>query len=375
MSSSSRKKKKKQRKGSDFLTRKKVAKKATHDSMDFDNEDKYNHRDSSRDLGIGDKIEIALHNVGETVEEKTDILRHNTKNLKNFKKIQKEDAVNIVDVIVPQKLIRWIIGFVITIYGFVGIFSIILLIVYCLNYFVSTVYRSYSNYDYIFLYTIIGLISFGAFIGLYGTFKYGEIDEQMEVLDKENKKLTKQIKAASTDNELLGNSISAFNLQVDTIMDNKSDLKSQIKAFQRLENELKQESKSNNQEIIEFLKEVQKLFREFKILQTTVERANLLSLFYELEFRDDDIEGLSRSEFEKFKSRLDNETAKKFRHFDLLDTNGDETIDMNEFERECDRIFNTLSTKSMFGFKSKAKGKRKKGTNIPKINEWSGWLK
>ena len=161
-------------------------------------------------------------------------------------KINAENAVNIVDVILPQKIVRGAMTLIIGLYGFVGVFSVALLIAYCLDYFVSTVYSTYSSYDYVFIYVLIGLITVGSLIGLYGTFKYGEIDEQMAHLEHENKKLSKRIKNVSAHGTALKTSVNAFQAQVDMIMDNKQDLKSQIKAFQTLENQLKLESKSNN---------------------------------------------------------------------------------------------------------------------------------
>merc|ERR1712048_153350 len=108
--------------------------------------------------------------------------------------------------------------------------------------------------------------------------------------------------------------------------------------------------------------EVQALFAEFKMMQVQVEKTNLLNLFYEIEFRDDDEEGLNRKEYDMFMARLDEQTAAKFKSFNEMDINGDNNIDMNEFQSELDRIYNRVSAISKL--KSKRKDKKKgKGKN------------
>ena len=89
------------------------------------------------------------------------------------------------------------------------------------------------------------------------------------------------------------------------------------------------------------MEDVRILFMHFKELQIQVEKANLLKLYYELEFMDDDNDGLNKSEYEHFLSRLDLETAAKFKTktFEQMDKNNDGTIDLNEFQQHIDRIY------------------------------------
>ena len=97
-------------------------------------------------------------------------------------------------------------------------------------------------------------------------------------------------------------------------------------------------------------------------------------MFYELEFRDDNIEGLNQNEFKQFKARLDEETAKKFRTFKELDVDGNGTIDIDEFQKELNRIFNTLNTK-LGGYKRKKKKGDTGSSNEKKIDQWTAWLR
>eukprot|EP01084_Bolivina_argentea_P115330 205112_1 len=270
-----------------------------------------------------------------------------------------ETAVGIVDTWIPEKLVMRGIKLMIGIYGFIGVICIVLVLMYCIDYYASTVWDTYPRFDGVFLWIIISLNTLGALIGFYGTFKFGPIDEQMEDLEKQNENLQKELD--SVDNEVtdLNQSITSFEEQIGSIISNEHDLNAQITAFTKLENALKAEARSNNTEIVNFLKEVQTLFTEFKKLQTQVEKANLLNLFYELEFRGDDEEGLSKSEFKIFMSRLDKQTAANFnKTFEEMDLNGDGTIDLNEFQRELEDMYDKINTKIEVGEKGKKKKKK-----------------
>merc|ERR550539_489580 len=350
----------KHKKRNSFFTRKKSFRK--RDSFDFDSP----KRDSKYKPKFTERIDNAAYNLGAYTNHKLN------KNVKNLSKMDARNAADLVDLIVPQQFVRWTVRFIMFVYGFIGILSLLLLIFYCMDYFISFWYSDYSSYDYVFLYTIIGLCSVGAFIGLYGTFKFGEIDEQMQILKSSNEALKAQVNNVADTGDKLKDSIDQFQNQVDSIMDNENDLKAQIKAFQRLEQTLKSESRSNNAEIVGFLKDVQTLFRDFKVLQIQVEKTNLLNLFYEIEFRDDDIEGLNENEFDMFLGRLDDETASKFKlkSFEEMDVNADGTIDLNEFQAELDRIYNRMDASTML----KTKGKKRKKGKKNKAKEWSNWL-
>ena len=310
------------KKRNSFFTRKKEYGHKPQDSFDFSRE--MSIRESKSKPTFAQKVDNAAYNLGAYTNHKLN------KNVKNLSKMEARNAADLVDKLVPQKLVRWTVRFIMFVYGFIGILSLLLLVFYCMDYFISFWYSDYSSYDYVFLYSIIGLCSVGAFLGLYGTFKFGEIDEQMQILKSSNENLKTQVHNVADTGEKLKDSIEEFQNQVDSIMDNENDLKAQIKAFQKLEQTLKSESKSNNAEIVGFLRDVQTLFRDFKVLQVQVEKTNLLNLFYEIEFRDDDIEGLNENEYEMFLARLDDETASKFKmkSFKEMDVNGDGTIDL-----------------------------------------------
>ena len=143
-----------------------------------------------------------------------------------------------------------------------------------------------------------------------------------------------------------------------------------------MEMALKAEAKENNTEIVKFLREVQSVFGEFKLLQIQVQKANLLNLFYELEYKHDDEEGLDEEEYKMLLSRLDIETRNKLKSFREMDQNGDGTIDLKEFQLEMDRIFNQMNTKKRTKLQSR---KSKKTRNLKgskkKAEDWKKWIK
>jgi len=351
-----------------FFTKKK---RFVENSWDFDGEDlelPKGRSDSQKKLNLGDKIEIGIYNFGEFTEKKTAKLK---KNIKKHNNPHEANASHIVDKMIPPRLMSWAIKIILAIYSVIGVFCLTLLVLFCVAYLASYQYQYGSSFFKLFLYIIIGIITFGALFGMYATFKFGEIDEQLLELKEHNRQLDEQVKSVAADGDNLASSINAFSAQVDVIMDNESDLKSQIKAFNRLENELKAEARSNNKEIVQFLQDVQLLFREFKALQITVEKANLLQLFYEIELRDDGSDGLNKNEYEIFMARLDPETAQKFKSFREMDRNGDGNIDIDEFQTELNRIYDRLDLVVSKKGRKNAKKKQKKSKN----KDWDKWLK
>eukprot|EP01084_Bolivina_argentea_P156274 272337_1 len=322
---------------------------------------------STKHLSVGDKLENAMHNVGEIMEEKTNVVMR--KNTRNMKRMKAANASDIVDYIIPVKLVRFTIALVVFLYGCIALICIVTLIVYCANHFVATFYDNYNEHENIFLQVIIGLCTGGSVLGLYGTFKYGAVDEQIQILHYQNAELKDKIRDIEHIKEFeLQEHIREFELHADGIKENQNDLKAQIKAFSKLESALKSQSKTDNAEMTAFVKKVSTLFSEFKTLQREVEKANLLSLFYELEFSDDNVECLNETEYEMFIGRLDVDTASKFkmRSFKELDKNNDKTIDINEFQSELDRIYKRMNVSNM--------SKRKRDKNKGKSKKWNDWL-
>merc|ERR1711933_380948 len=99
---------------------------------------------------------------------------------------------------------------------------------------------------------------------------------------------------------------------------------------------------------------------------------NLLNLFYELEFNDDDIPGLSQYEYQTFLARLDEDIASKFKFktYEQMDVNGDGTIDLEEFQAELDRIYNRMDESTKLK-ENRVSNKKKKNQGK---DDWSQWL-
>ena len=227
----------------------------------------------------------------------------------------------------------------------------------------------------IWLRTVIGLISVGAMLGMYVTFKFGGVDEEIDALKEQNKVLMAALQDVVVDPAELQNALAQFQEQIDLICDNKLDLERQVGALDRLEKDLKAEARNNTPDIGRFLREVQGIFAEFKLLQIQVQQANLLNLFYELEFRDDDEEGLNQVEYNELVSRLDAATAEKMKRFESIDINGDGTIDLGEFQHEIDRIFKKINTKKQNKLRSRQSVDRLRKNKSGAATEWKNWLK
>ena len=80
----------------------------------------------------------------------------------------------------------------------------------------------------IILRIVIALVSVGAILGMYVTFKFGDIDEQIDELQKQNAGLVSSLEAVAVDSDDLKDALDAFQTGVDSICENKADLQSQV---------------------------------------------------------------------------------------------------------------------------------------------------
>ena len=296
----------------------------------------------------------------ESEESESERLEFN-KNEKNISKMASNEACNIVDNIISQQFIQWTIRFILIVYGSIGSLSLLLLIFYSLDYFITFWYSEYSSFDYVFLYSLIGLCSIGALIGMYGTCVFGQILHQIQSISTSNENLKKYAQSASNHTSVIEKSRDMFQFRIDSILESDQYLKAQIASFRELEKCLKSiTSKSNNSKIIALQNHTQILLRQLKQLKMEIERTKVLNLFCSLQFGDDDDEGLNEYEYKVFINRLDDEIKSKFKlkTFKDMDHNGDGTIDLAEFQAELDKIYNRMPGKQATLTGDNERGKR-----------------
>merc|ERR1711933_590678 len=133
-------------------------------------------------------------------------------------------------------------------------------------------------------------------------------------MKEENEKLGGAIHKTDKDAEELENAMAVFLRRVES-QKPSFDVNPQVETFEKFQKDLREKTRGNSEEIDKLLKEVQKEFEEFQSLQIQLQRANLLNLFYELEGRGNDKEGLDENEYNLLLSRLDLDTAEKMGKF------------------------------------------------------------
>jgi len=290
-----------------------------------------------------------------------------------------DDLGNALDNVLPESLVRKIVRLLVSLYGCIGCFCILALVLYCLDLLAASAIESieYDGYGEHILRGAIGLISVGALLGMYVTFKFGAMDEQLDRMEQENKEMLNEVKGLRDDGVRMANAVQAFDSQLDEMKDSEKKLKSQIESLDELEDELKGISTENNEEIQKWMTEVKQVFGEFQSLQILLQKANLLNLFYEMECRDDTHDGLNKEEYEAFLFRLDQQTRVKMKKtFGEMDADGDGILNLGEFQDALEKLIK-MPDEPMNDTTEKAgkKGKKSKKKDKKEKKKWKKWKK
>jgi len=326
---------------SSFLTEKKHR---TADSWAFDEQTSNGPR-TTRALTAAEKFENGMHNFGEIVEAQGSSLANADSNFDSL-----VDGLGMVG----DKVLTWVVTALLFMYGSISLLAVGVLLLFFVLFFLDrfSISSLGAGIENILLVVWTCIVGIGLFLCLILKYRFGRIEEQIEILKTSNRDMTMNVERITKKGSTLRDLVKDIHSQAEHLSRHKNALKSQAAAFDRLESALRTESKANNFEITYLLKEVQDVFRDFARLQREVETADLLNLFYELEFRGDGDKGLNEAELQMLLSRCDESTAAKFSTFEETDKNKDGNIDTKEFQKEVERIVKDMVPDRMLALDS-----------------------
>jgi len=204
-----------------------------------------------------------------------------------------------------------------------------------------------------FCFVALGTIIF-SIIAALGVYKWGTVEEQIELFQAENKKYEEEIEKLSHTREQLTDEVTKLEETTNGLKRDVDTLKDTLGQYDQLKNSL-QEICGDNQELNDLINDVNDMYSSMKQTILSNTRAGILAAYYSASLRDDE-EGMSSKEYRRFKMGLDKETRAVFEGFGTFEeiAGDDEIIDLDEFqalvdkllEQQGDQLMNAMSPKN-----------------------------
>ena len=186
--------------------------------------------------------------------------------------------------------------------------------------------------------SICAMTWFGAIIGMVGTYLWGSVEDAIDYFKQENDKYHTNLEDLKGIRSNLRDETKGVFFAVGKLSKNAKDLERHLEEFDELRRELSEICESN-EELNEMMDAVNKQYEDLVNLIGNNERAQLLSIYYEVSTKDRE-DGLSAWEYERFLGRLNGRTREYFEKqgsFDVL-SGDDDIMDLQEFEKVLDKV-------------------------------------
>jgi len=157
---------------------------------------------------------------------------------------------------------------------------------------------------------ILGLTYLGAALGSYMTFKYGTLQDAINLLKQMNDDYGHEIDVLRASSTTLSKEVSQFQTSIDALQQNQQELENHLQEFDELNNQLQSICK-DNENVGDAVTRVNSIMYDMKDVIKRNESAQLLSLYYDCAFRDGNL-GLSKEEYTRFLARLSVNQRKRF---------------------------------------------------------------
>jgi len=181
----------------------------------------------------------------------------------------------------------------------------------------------------------------GSSAGALGVYKFGTMEEQIERLSGENSKYEGELGKLRSTTSRLKTEVTSVQASVGGLEKSVDEYQEQLKGFEPLKDELKSVH-GDNQEIHDLLESTNRLFDDMSRIAIQNEKAHLLSIYYECEFRDSS-DGMSKDEYIRFLGRLSKPQRLKFEKLGTFEelAGADGIIDVQEFQQILSKFLET----------------------------------
>jgi len=188
-----------------------------------------------------------------------------------------------------------------------------------------------------FMMVVLATVVF-SIIAALGVYKWGTVQEQIELFKEENEKYGAEIDQLRSTRESLSTQVQKLEETTNAMQRDVDTLKETLGQYDELKNSL-QEICGDNQQLNELINDVNDMYASMKNTILSNTRAGILSAYYNAALMDE-TEGMSEREYKRFLARLDKKTRGKFQSYGSFESiaGDDGIIDLNEFQQLVDKL-------------------------------------
>ena len=188
-----------------------------------------------------------------------------------------------------------------------------------------------------FMLVILATIVF-SIIAALGVYKWGTVEEQIEIFKQENNKYEQEIDELRSTKEQLSTEVNKLQETTNALNRDVDNLKSTLGQYDELKESLT-EICGDNQELNDLINDVNSMYTNMKNTILSNTRAGILSAYYDCALKDDE-EGMNKREYRRFIARLDKKTRSIFQSFGDFEriAGEDGLIDLNEFQQLVNKL-------------------------------------
>lgn len=188
-----------------------------------------------------------------------------------------------------------------------------------------------------FFIVILSTVVFSIMAAL-GVYKWGTVEEQIDIFKGENDKYASEIDELRNTKEQLAGEVSKLQETTNSMSRDVDNLKATLGQYDELKESLK-EICGDNQQLNDLINDVNEMYSSMKNTILSNTRAGILSAYYDAALKDDE-EGMSPREYKRFLARLDKKTRSVFEGFGSFEqiAGEDGLIDLAEFQQLVDKL-------------------------------------
>jgi len=188
-----------------------------------------------------------------------------------------------------------------------------------------------------FMLVVVSTVVF-SIIAALGVYKWGTVEEQIELFKQENDKYAQEIDELRTTKDQLAGEVTKLQETTHSLNRDVDNLKATLSQYDELKNSLS-EICGDNQQLNDLINDVNDMYNSMKNTILSNTRAGILSAYYDAALKDDE-EGMSQREYKRFLARLDKKTREIFKEFGSFEeiAGDDGLIDLNEFQGLVDKL-------------------------------------
>eukprot|EP01083_Nonionella_stella_P046503 124543_1 len=191
---------------------------------------------------------------------------------------------------------------------------------------------------------IVAMTWVGAFLGMFGTYLWGTLEDGIARLKDQNNEYEGEIGTLTETRDQLSDITKSFFISVGKLQDNADEFEEHLNEFDELREAL-QQTHGKNKELQDLLNAFSEQQDQLMSVMKENERSQILSIFYEVGLSDG-YPGLNEEEYDIFLDRIDPKAQALFKGAGTFKehSRGDGVIDLEEFEPVLHNVVDKLQS-------------------------------